>query len=104
LDHLGVEVDTTTAVTAAAHVSPTPELTTTKEADITCCYASGQDLGARPRPGSPSGRSSRRSRPEISCFSDSVPPALARPSARIQCVWSYLSSHSRRVPRWRCGS
>jgi catechol 2,3-dioxygenase-like lactoylglutathione lyase family enzyme len=39
LDHLGVEVDTTSAVTDAAQRLADAGLTTTEEADTTCCYA-----------------------------------------------------------------
>ena len=39
LDHLGVEVDTTAAVTDAAQRLADAGLATTEEADTTCCYA-----------------------------------------------------------------
>ncbi|MFE2427715.1 ArsI/CadI family heavy metal resistance metalloenzyme [Streptomyces sp. NPDC059373] len=39
LDHLGVEVDSTTAVTDATQRLAAAGLPTTEEADTTCCYA-----------------------------------------------------------------
>ncbi|WP_405723199.1 VOC family protein [Streptomyces sp. NBC_01537] len=39
LDHLGVEVDTTTAVTDATRRLADAGLATTEEVDTTCCYA-----------------------------------------------------------------